>query len=403
MGRGVARSLSVAPQSRGAAGRRAGRRRHAPGHRGAPRRQPRAGRRARGGRRRRSLATGGHGERSGPARSVWRWIPITAPFKYRVAAGAVTSATFSVSVARIPRVTRIDLEYTYPPALGLKPRSERDGGDIYAPAGTTVRVRVHTDREVASARMTLERRARPWRFNDAGEPRAVVRDADYRRRQCLSRRARRSRGSVESGRHRILHSRARRSAAGRAHHADRPATARVTRLEEVDIEAQADDDYGIDRLELVYAVRGGTEQVVAAAGARRARRRCRRDTRCISKISTSQPGDFVSYYVRARDVARGKRSNEARSDIFFLEVRPFEQEFALDREPVDVRLGLQRRDRRARQRAAAGHRRHLEARSSSAGRRRRTLRARCPGGRRGRRPISRRAWSRRRARSASRR
>ena len=42
-----------------------------------------------------------------------------------------------------------------------------------------------------------------------------------------------------------------------------------------------------------------------------------------------QPGDFISYYVRARDLTRGTRSNEARSDIFFLEVKPFEQEFSL--------------------------------------------------------------------------
>ena len=40
-----------------------------------------------------------------------------------------------------------------------------------------------------------------------------------------------------------------------------------------------------------------------------------------------QPGDFITYYARARDVARGKRSSEARSDIFFLEVRPFSEEF----------------------------------------------------------------------------
>ena len=41
------------------------------------------------------------------------------------------------------------------------------------------------------------------------------------------------------------------------------------------------------------------------------------------------PGDFVSYYIRARDVPRGKPSSEARSDIFFLEVKPFEEEFTL--------------------------------------------------------------------------
>ena len=40
-----------------------------------------------------------------------------------------------------------------------------------------------------------------------------------------------------------------------------------------------------------------------------------------------RPGDVVAYYARARDLNRGKRSNEARSDIFFLEVTPFEEEF----------------------------------------------------------------------------
>ena len=39
------------------------------------------------------------------------------------------------------------------------------------------------------------------------------------------------------------------------------------------------------------------------------------------------PGDFVTYYARARDVGRGRRATEARSDIFFLEVKPYEEEF----------------------------------------------------------------------------
>src|SRR5262249_48216405 len=39
--------------------------------------------------------------------------------------------------------------------------------------------------------------------------------------------------------------------------------------------------------------------------------------------------DFIAYYARARDLTRGTRANEARSDIFFLEVRPFDQEFSM--------------------------------------------------------------------------
>ena len=40
-----------------------------------------------------------------------------------------------------------------------------------------------------------------------------------------------------------------------------------------------------------------------------------------------KPGDVVTYYARARDIARGKPSSLATSDIFFLEVKPFNEEF----------------------------------------------------------------------------
>src|SRR4029078_10492739 len=35
-----------------------------------------------------------------------------------------------------------------------------------------------------------------------------------------------------------------------------------------------------------------------------------------------KPGDFISYYAKARDA-----SNEATSDIYFIEVKPFEMEY----------------------------------------------------------------------------
>src|SRR5436190_12345805 len=109
----------------------------------------------------------------------------------------------------------------------------------------------------------------------------------------------------------------------------KPASDRsVTRLEEVDIEAQAEDDYGVDRLDLVYAVKGGAEKVVPLNIPRASVNVTGRHTLSLEELDV-QPGDFVSYYVRARDLTRGTRPNEARSDIFFLEVKPYEQEFAL--------------------------------------------------------------------------
>src|SRR5205085_8225136 len=103
---------------------------------------------------------------------------------------------------------------------------------------------------------------------------------------------------------------------------------RVTRLEEVTIDAEASDDFGISSFDLVYSVRGGPEKVVPLAVPPRATSVTGRHTLFLEDLDVT-PGDFVSYYVRARDLARGKASSEARSDIFFLDVKPFEEEFTL--------------------------------------------------------------------------
>ena len=250
---------------------------------------------------------------------------VGASFKYRVVAGAVTSPTYEIAVAFPPRVKRIDVDYTYPAGLRLEPRTETDSGDIYAPAGTDVRVHVFTDRPAANGQMTLGD-GKPIALaadkpNELSASLKVTDDNSYRV-ALADRDGMASPGDTEyfirtledrPPEVRIL----------------KPATDRsVTRLEEVDIEAQAEDDYGVDRLDLVYSVRGAADKVVPLEIARRSSAVNGRHTLFLEDLDV-QPGDFISYYVRARDLTRGTRPNEARSDIFFLEVKPYEQEFAL--------------------------------------------------------------------------
>ena len=78
----------------------------------------------------------------------------------------------------------------------------------------------------------------------------------------------------------------------------------------------------------MYTVKGGAEKVVPLDIPRASTNVTGHHTLFLEDLDV-QPGDFVSYYVRARDLTRGTRPNEARSDIFFLEVKPYEQEFAL--------------------------------------------------------------------------
>jgi hypothetical protein len=246
-------------------------------------------------------------------------------FKYRIVAGAVVSPVYEITVVRPPRVVRIDVDYTYPAGLNLPPRSESDSGDIYAPAGTDVRLHVTTDQAAASGQMSLasgasvpltEEKADTWSASLK-----IAQDNSYRvsltDREGLS-----NPGDTEYF-IRLLE--------------DRPPDVRltkpasdrpVTRLEEVEIEAQADDDFGIDRLDLVYSVRGEDEKTVPLKIPRNQTTVTGRHMLYVEDLDV-MPGDFVSYYVRARDLTRGTRPSEARSDIFFLEVKPYEQQFTV--------------------------------------------------------------------------
>ena len=243
-------------------------------------------------------------------------------FTYRVVAATLESETYAVTVLRAPRVERIDVAYAYPAYMNLDSRVEAGGGDVFAPAGTTVTVTVHADEPVrdgalrlaAGGAITLHRQA-PAALSASFEVtrddvyRVVLRDGDG-----LS-----NRSDVEY----VI-----RATLDQAPHVEvrRPGGDReITPLEEVVVEARAEDDFALTTFDLVYAVSGGTERVVDLLGGEPAARGDRVHTVHAEDLDVA-PGDVISYHVRAGD-ANPARVRETRSDIYFLEVRPFEREF----------------------------------------------------------------------------
>ena len=247
-------------------------------------------------------------------------------FTYRVTAGPARSNAYSVTALVPARVQRIELRYEYPPFTGLKPRHEGDGGDVYGPAGTRVKVVVHTDKPVTAGRLA---------FAGATPAVELVRVSDRALESALTVKEEESyRVRLQDGDGlnsegieyfiRVMD--------------DRPPTVHILRptgdqqispLEEVPIEARADDDFGIASLDMVYSVGGGPETVVpftSLGGTEIARVGSRMLAAEDLKV---KPGDVIAYYARARDVPRAKRSTLARSEIFFLEVKPFNEEYSL--------------------------------------------------------------------------
>ena len=243
---------------------------------------------------------------------------------YSVRAGGIRTPGFQVTVRRAPRVARIDVRYTYPPFARLPARLQEDSGDIHAPAGSSATLTIHTTHPATGGVMrfatgdevvlggTGTRFEAPLRVEADASYRLVLRDSagtdvpdetEYFIRVVDDR----------PPEVRIV----------------RPAgDRRVTPLEELAVEVRADDDHGVDRLELVYAAEGKAERVVSVHPGGTPASVSGRATVYVEDLGVG-PGDFITVYARARDVARGKRPTEVQSDIFFLEVRPFSEEFQL--------------------------------------------------------------------------
>jgi hypothetical protein len=245
-------------------------------------------------------------------------------FSYSVTAGQARSPDYTVTALFPPRVTRIDLSYAYPSFAGLAPRDEQDGGDIYAPAGTRVRVRIHTSKAVTRGELTLAG-APAIALRPSGdavvEADVILAGDDSYRVQLADEDGLQSRGDSEYF-IRLMN--------------DRPPDVRILRpsadqqitpLEEIVVEARADDDYGIAEFDLVYAVGGGGERTVQFKRVTGTPVERVGSTLLSAEELGVKPGDVISYYARARDVGRGKRPTQATSDMFFLEVKPFSEEF----------------------------------------------------------------------------
>src|SRR5437773_2514018 len=101
---------------------------------------------------------------------------------------------------------------------------------------------------------------------------------------------------------------------------------KATKVEEVFTELRAEDDFGVNQLELYYSVNGSPEQKIELFTNKG------ESPKEISAAHTFfleehdlQPGDFITYYGKAVDSNRP--ANTVSTDIYFIEVRPFGREY----------------------------------------------------------------------------
>lgn len=270
-------------------------------------------------------------QRVEPRRFRFLFSDLQRTIEYYVEARAVRSPTFRIEVVDWPRVSRLEVIYAYPAYTGHAPRKVDDGGEITAVKGTRVTVIAHLNGRVREARLVFDDGTSVAMQALHGDPKArftaqivIRRDARYhvRVRPFVGEEYAASREytitALEDAPPTIV--------------IEKPGRdLKVTAIQEVFTEARVEDDYGIALVELRYSINGGPEQTVIL---HRAGRASGAPVRAITGSHTFfleelnlEPGDVISYYVKARDTNTVTGPGEATSDIYFLEVRPFDRRF----------------------------------------------------------------------------
>jgi hypothetical protein len=176
------------------------------------------------------------------------------PLRYYITAAGLRSQEYRVQVVDLPRVTNITLEYEYPDWTRMEPRTVDPGGDIRAVEGTAVRVEVHTDQPLNNPELIAnnERVSMSADGNVATARLEVSADGEYHIATLFNTDLVRVTDDYfitliadEKPVVRLI----------------RPGRDwRASSIEEVTVNIEATDDFGIERLELRYSVNGSEWQ-----------------------------------------------------------------------------------------------------------------------------------------------
>ena len=238
--------------------------------------------------------------------------------EYYVEAGPLHSRHFHIRVTDVPAVKRIRVTYHFPAWTGIDASTDDHGGDLHAIEGTDADLEITMDHPLNSGVLVLDDDRRIPLSGGAGN--------SYRGTIRLEKDGAYHLATIDHGQP-VRVSEDYFINATKADAPDvvisRPAgDYRASPIEEVTIEAKANDPFGLRDFTLHYSVNGGADKAVnllAQSGQKTA------DGTTVIRLEDFKavPGDIVSIYATAKDAHA-----DSRTDMFFIQAEPFEREYS---------------------------------------------------------------------------
>ena len=238
--------------------------------------------------------------------------------EYYVAAGPLVSPHYKVKVVDLPSVKDIRVTYRYPGWTGMKPVTEEHSGDLRAIEGTDALIAIETDHPLKDGHLMVEGGQTVRLAAGAGNTYQgsihMEKDGSYHLAATDEGQSVRLSEDYFIATDKAMPPEIAIARPGGDY--------RASPIEEVTVGVKGADSFGLKEMHLHYAVNGGPDRDVSLLKAPGAKNADGSYTLSLEDFKLA-PGDLVSVYATAKD-----GHSEARTDISFIQVDPFEREFS---------------------------------------------------------------------------
>ncbi len=254
-------------------------------------------------------------------------IPIvTTPLAYHVEVGGHVSPTYRVSVFEYPRLERADAKLQYPAYTGLEERVIQDVRSMSVVEGTTVTLQCYLNKPVTSATLTET-------GHDPIALHSVPGDKPLYAASILCDRTRKLTVALvdEAGRQNVQPAEIKIQVVPNLPPTVKPTfparDVEVSAIEELDVKATVWDDFGVPRAGVTYSLAGRvpTEAILGEQIAGKDRKEVNHSIRL--EDLKAEPDELVAYYFWAEDIGPDGLVRRTLGDMYFAEVRHFEEIF----------------------------------------------------------------------------
>ena len=260
-----------------------------------------------------------------------RIMQVQHPLTYHVEFGDGVSKEFNVSVFEFPRLVRTDVGLTYPKYTQLPPKNLQDTRRFSAVVGTDAQLFFNLNKEVTSA--TLKPEVTDGTSGEAlqlsqnqenpllWETNLVISQSVKYRLHLLDAQQRSNKSPA------LLTIKALVNQPPKLKLLEPARDLAVSALEEVSMSASVKDDFGVVKTGLAWSVGGGDTRELEIASDQDAKKRHVVNHLLELESLQAEPDQLVSWHFWAEDVGPDGKSRRTESDMFFAEVRRFDEAF----------------------------------------------------------------------------